>query len=360
MSDANPSPVVSVIIPVRNEAHFIDRCLHSVLAAEPVTGGMEIMVIDGMSDDGTRKILADWCRRYPDLQFLDNPRRIVPTAMNIGIRAARGQWIVRVDAHAEYPPDYFKRCLETSRRTGRDNVGGSIVVPPDDGSRRARLMQAFTTHRFGVGNSRFRTEASEGEADTVPYGCYRREVFERIGFYDERLVRNQDYELNCRLRQAGGSIWYDPAIRIFYYHERTLTAMFRKAFVNGQWHPWTWYVAPYAFAWRHAAPTGFVTIVLGAFSLSFIQPLFGELALWLLVWPYFLIGLAASLQQSRHYGLWMLPCLPFLFWAYHLIYGLGGLWGMCVLGMRRAPVQIATEPWPGAGVYRAWPLKTRD
>lgn len=357
MADVVRIPVITVIIPVRNEARLIEQCLGSVFGADPVAGGMEVLVVDGMSDDGTRQILAEWCRRYPNLQVLDNPRQIVPTAMNIGIRAARGRWIVRVDAHSEYPADYFRRCLATSQRTRKDNVGGSVVTPPGRGSRRVRLAHALTTHRFGVGNSRFRTGEREGEVDTVPYGCFRREVFERIGFYDERLVRNQDYELNCRLRKAGGSIWHDPAIRIFYHYDRTLRALFRKAFLNGQWNAWTWYVAPYSFAWRHAAPAGFVAAILGAFALAWIEPYFADLALGLLVWPYFLIALAASLQQSRRYGLWMLPCLPFLFGTYHLMYGLGGLWGVCLLGLRRAPVQAASEPWPGAGGYRAWPLK---
>lgn len=359
MPSAIPDPVISVIIPVLNEVRFIDRCLCSIFAAEPVAGGTEVLAVDGMSEDGTRQILADWSRRYPNLHVLNNPQRIVPTAMNIGIRAARGRWIIRLDAHSEYPRDYFTQCLETSRRTGRDNVGGSIIIPPGNGSRRARLFHAVTTHPFGVGNSRFRIGGNEGEADTVPYGCYRREVFERIGFYDERLVRNQDYELNRRLRKSGGSIWHDPAIRVFYYNERTFKAMARKAFANGQWNPWTWYVAPYSFAWRHAIPTGFVGTILAAFSVSFMQPVVGQLAIWFLLAPYFLLSLAAAYQQSRVYGLWVVPYLPFLFWGYHLFYGLGGLWGMWLLGIRRAPVQTSSEPWPGAGAYRAWPLKAR-
>jgi hypothetical protein len=162
--------------------------------------------------------------------------------------------------------------------------------------------------------------------------------------YDERLGRNEDYELNCRLRKTGGSIWHDPAIRIFYHHERPLVAMFRKAFLNGQWNPWTWHVAPYSFTWRHAVPAAFVGTIFGACLLSFIEPFFGEFVFGGLLVPYFVIALLASLQQARRSGLWMLPCLPFLFCGYHLIYGLGGLWGMCLLGVGRAPVQAVSEP----------------
>jgi glycosyltransferase involved in cell wall biosynthesis len=352
-----PNPTISVIIPTRNETRFIDRCLRSIFASDAVPGGMEVIVVDGMSEDDTRRILADWARRQPNLRVLDNPQGIVPTAMNIGIRAARGEWIVRVDAHSEYPADYLVRCLERSRRTGMDNVGGVIVTMPGDDSGQARLIQAVTTHPFGVGDSGFRIGARAGRADTVPYGCYRREVFSRIGLYDERLVRNQDYELNARLRKAGGSIWRDPAIRIAYFNQRTLTGLLRQALVTGQWNPWMWYVAPYSFRWRHAAPAVFVGAVLGALLLTFFVPLLGQLALGGMLVPYFSIALVASFQQSRRHGGWMFPCLPMVFWAYHAAYGLGALWGICMLSMRLAPVQHLSEPWPGAGAYRAWPLQ---
>jgi hypothetical protein len=190
----------------------------------------------------------------------------------------------------------------------------------------------------------------------VPYGCYRREVFTRIGLYDERLVRNQDYELNARLRQAGGTIWYDPAICILYYNQSTLKGLLRQALVTGQWNPWMWYLAPYSFTWRHAAPGAFVGTLLGTLLLALFSPWLGQVAAGVTLVPYLLMTLSASLQQSRRYGRWMLALLPPVFWAYHVAYGLGALWGMCLLGIRLSPVQRASEPWPGAGTYRAWPL----
>jgi glycosyltransferase involved in cell wall biosynthesis len=325
-----------------------------------VPGGVEVIVVDGMSDDGTRQILDNWARREPNLRILNNQQAIVPTAMNIGIRAARGEWVVRVDAHSEYPPDYFVRCVEVSRRTGLENVGGIVITMPGDGSRQARLVQAVTTHAFGVGNSGFRIGAVEGRADTVPYGCYRRQVFSRIGFYDERLMRNQDYELNARLRKAGGAIWRDPAIRITYYNQRTLKGLLRQARVTGQWNPWMWYVAPYSFRWRHAAPAAFVAALFGALSLAYAAPQLGQLALAGMLAPYLSVALAASLQQAKRYGEWMFPWLAMVFAAYHVAYGLGALWGICMLIMRVAPVQRLSEPWPGAGAYRAWPLQANE
>jgi glycosyltransferase involved in cell wall biosynthesis len=357
MMETATNPVISVIIPVRNEVRFIDRCLESIFAADPVPGGIEVIVVDGVSKDGTQHILDDWARRQPNLRILNNPPGIVPTGMNVGIRAARGEWVVRVDAHSEYPRDYLMRCLETSRRTGMDNVGGVVVTMPGDGGRQARLVQAVTTHAFGVGDSGFRIGAAAGRADTVPYGCYRREVFSRIGLYDERLVRNQDYELNARLRKAGGSIWRDPAMRIIYYNQRTLGGLFRQALVTGQWNPWMWYVAPYSFRWRHAVPAVFVAALLGALLLACLAPVLGQLAVGGVLTPYLSMALAASVQQSKRYGGWMFPLLPVVFCSYHVAYGLGALLGICMLVMRLAPVQHLSEPWPGAGAYRAWPLQ---
>jgi glycosyltransferase involved in cell wall biosynthesis len=358
MTGLNSSPLITIIIPVRNEARFVDRCLRSVFSAAPVSGGMEVFVVDGMSDDGTREVLAEWCGKQPNLRVIDNPRRIVPTAMNIGIRAARGEWIIRLDAHSEYPPNYFNLCLETGRRTTADNVGGDFLTLSQNEGSRGRLVQALTTHRFGVGNAGFRVGACEGWADTVVYGCYKREIFARIGLFDERLVRNQDYELNRRLLKAGGSIWRNPAIQVRYYNQGSVKGLLQQAFFTGQWNPWMWYIAPYSFAWRHAIPLVFVLALLGGFLLSFIAPPLGRFALPSIVIPYFVLAALSSVQQSARYGIWMLPVLPFLFLAYHLAYGLGGVWGICRLFVKRAPVQLVSEPWPGAGSYRAWPMRT--
>ena len=341
MNNGNDSPLISVIIPTRNEASFIDRCLHSVFSTDPVPGALEVLVVDGMSTDGTRQILADWCQRQPNLRVLDNPLGIVPSAMNIGIRAARGEWIIRVDAHSEYPDDYFNRCIDTSRRTGADNVGGAVTTLVQDESLQGRIVQALTTHSFGVGNSAFRTGAREGWADTVPFGCYRRDVFARVGLYDERLVRNQDYELNRRLLKKGGRIWYNPAIQIFYHNQSSLRGLFRQAFTTGQWNPWMWFIAPYSFAWRHAVPMTFVGGLLFASLLSLMTPSVASAIFFVMLIPYLLLALSASCYQASRYGALVFFALPGLFFGYHLIYGLGGLWGLCLLLIKRAPVQLS-------------------
>ena len=256
--------------------------------------------------------------------------------------------------------NYFALCLETGQHTGADNVGGSVTTLSRRQNIQGKLVRALTTHQFGVGNAGFRVGAREGWVDTVPYGCFRREVFEHIGLYDERLVRNQDYELNRRLLRAGGCIWYNPKIQIKYYNQSTLKGLLRQAFVTGQWNPWMWYAAPYSFAWRHAIPLIFVGALLSTLGWLFIGPLFALLLFKVIFVPYFGLALYASFQQSIRYGIWMFVFLPFLFFTYHLTYGLGSLWALCLLFIKRAPVQIKSEPWPGAGSYRVWPLKNKQ
>jgi glycosyltransferase involved in cell wall biosynthesis len=314
---------------------------------------MEVLVVDGMSTDGTREKVAGWCAQRPELRMLDNPRRIVPTAMNIGIRAARGRWIARLDAHTEYAADYLTRCLETIARTAADNVGGCITTLTSDDTLQGRLVRALTTHRFGVGNAGFRVGAREGKADTVVFGCFRREIFERVGMYDERLVRNQDYELNRRIIKAGGTIWHNPAIGARYFNQPSIIGLLRQAFGTGQWNVWMWYLAPYSFAWRHAIPLMFVIGLLGALLLLLASSNIGLAALVALLAPYFALAVYSSVQQARRYGIWMAPILPFMFFAYHASYGAGSLWGILMLAMRKSPVQSSAEPWAGEGLQRS-------
>jgi succinoglycan biosynthesis protein ExoA len=348
------TPCVSVVLPCRNEIQFIDDCLASVYDFEPVEGGFEVIVVDGNSTDGTQEKLAAWQTRHPDLRVLDNPRGIVPTAMNIGIRAARGELLIRLDAHSTYARDYLCRCVATAHQTAADNVGGIMVTMPRGKTPGARLVRALTTHRFGVGDSEFRLGSTEGPADTVPYGCFPRSVFEWAGFYDERLVRNQDYELNCRIRRLGGVVWMNPAIAISYYNQATLHGLLKQAITTSAWNAWMWYLAPYSFTVRHAIPGLFVAALLGAAVLSLVS-LQGLTVLGAILLPYTILALAASVQQASRYAWWLILPLPFCFFAYHFMYGLGTLWGELRLLFHTSPVQQRREPWPGAGRYCALP-----
>ena len=166
---------VSVIIPCYRERDFIGGCLDSVLAFElPPYVTIEVLVADGMSSDGTRDIVAAVAARDPRVRLLDNPGRTAPAALNLAIAQAHGDYILRLDAHSVYPPDYLRKCLETARRTGADNVGGLFLTEARGAGYAAAMVQALTTHWFGVGNAGYRTGVAEGPADTVPYGCFKR------------------------------------------------------------------------------------------------------------------------------------------------------------------------------------------
>jgi glycosyltransferase involved in cell wall biosynthesis len=355
---ASRPDLVSIIIPCRNESRYIEKCLASVCAFERPNGiAFEILVLDGRSQDNTRALAESIAAHDPRIHVLDNPGVIQSTAVNLGVRAARGAWIMRLDAHARYPSNYLKLCLESAQRTGADNVGGIFITEPGGPGYSAQLVQALTTHKFGVGDSGFRTGAKEDWADTVPYGFYRREVFDRIGWLDERLVRAQDYEFNRRLIASGGRILRNPYIQVHYYNQPTLAAFYRKQLEKeAPYNAYLWYLASYAFAPRHAITGVFAAGILSGLALT---PLFPRL----IGWPfggvmalYALLAILSALEQAVRYRRPLhLLCLPFCFFLFHFIHGLGVLAGLVFLLTGTAPVQKIKEPWPGAGRLRAWP-----
>jgi hypothetical protein len=243
-------------------------------------------------------------------------------------------------------------------RTGADNVGGYCVTLSRSSNFEGEIIRAVTTHRFGVGDAGFRLGPSDGPADTVPFGCFRREVFDRIGQFDERLIRNQDYEFNRRIIASGGRVWCSSKITAFYYNQGNITGLLKQAFGTSIWNPWMWYLAPYTFAYRHLVPAAFTGSLVVAAALTFVV----SWPLILLLVLYAIPNLISSFQQARRYKNWWLTAvLPLLFTTYHLTYGAGTIVGTVRLLLRNSPVQRTREPWPGAGRYRVFPsLKARE
>ena len=239
-------PRVSVVIPCRNEVAYIDSCITSVLASDYPQDLLEILVVDGASTDGTRESLARLQKIYTIIHVLDNPRRTVPVAMNIGIKAARGDVIVRMDAHSEYPRDYIRQCVTNLVVSGADNVGGSWQTEPANSSREATAVALAQTSRFGVGAAVYRLGIETvREVDTVPFGTYWRKRLIELGMYNEAFVRNQDIELNARLRAQGGRILYVPSIHCRYFAKRSVGLLARQCYYNGFW-------ILYGFRFAHA------------------------------------------------------------------------------------------------------------
>lgn len=325
-------PMVSVIAPCRNEARFIKNALRSILQGNYPTGRMEILVVDGMSTDDTREIVQKMAAENSRIKLLDNPAQIQAAAMNIAIKEARGEYIVRIDCHSTYASDYISKCIEVSQRTGAENVGGYWITLPSVDTAIAIAIAAATSSRFGVGSSAFRLTGPEQEVDVVPFGTYRKELFDKIGLYNERLVRNEDIELNARIRKAGGRIIISPEIKLNYYNRATYTGLWQQAFNNGLWNPYTIWLVGIGPSFRHFVPMffvlGLIATTTGAF---FWWPvkwlLIGYVLLYLSVAIVFLIKSADRTKSNAFLVLWAYIVL-------HIAYGLGSLWAIITIPVK--------------------------
>lgn len=231
-------PFVSIVIPCRNEAAYVRQLLDSILANDYPRDRLEVLIVDGMSDDGTRAVITEYASRHPVIRLLDNPKRVTPSALNLGIAGARGTIIMRLDAHANCPPDYVANLVEWLERTGAEYIGGAWVTLPGDTTPTARAIAAVLAHPFGIGDSRYRLGTkSVREVDTLPFGAFRRELFDRVGLFDEELVRNQDEEFSFRVLKAGGRILLVPGVVCSYYARRTLRQLVRMFYQYGFYKP---------------------------------------------------------------------------------------------------------------------------
>lgn len=348
---------VSILIPCYQERNFIRACLDSVRAFEMPDGAtLEVLVLDGMSTDGTREIVSSIEQSDSRIRMVDNPSRTQSAALNLGVSIATGDYVMRLDAHSVYPPDYLALTLETAIRTGADNTGGVVVTLRRGEGYQSALVQAITTHKFGVGDSGFRTNAAEGEADTVPYGCFKRDVFAKVGLFDERLIRAQDYEMNRRIIAAGGTVWMNPWIQVRYFQQPDLASFIRKQVVyEAPYNAYLWYLAPYAFTPRHAITGVFAAGVLAGLAISpfstFVRWTFAAVMML-----YLLLAILSGVQQAvRYREPRHVIFAPIGFFLYHFLHGTGVLIGLARLATGTAPVQGKPEPWPGAGRFRAWP-----
>ncbi len=356
-------PFVSVVIPTRDEQESIAACLRAVLEQDYPAERMEALVVDGRSEDRTRAIVeelaaADEAGR---VRLLDNPRGVTPTALNIGIQSARGEVIARVDGHTVVAPDYLRRCIEALRDSGADNVGG-MMRARGHGYIGACIALA-TGSRFGIGDSRFHYDERGGPADTVYLGCFRRAIFERVGLFDESLVRNQDDELNDRILTAGGSIWLDPRIRSTYANRGSLRALWRQYYQYGYWKVRVLRRHPQALRPRHLAPAALVASLSASALLGALTPRLLRSSgsrrdrrmrvaypLALTAWgAYAVASLGAGLTVAARAGWRYLPGLLASFWTLHLGYGAGFLAAL-LCGPRAAdrPIIPRLEPQPTA------------
>ncbi|RZI81912.1 MAG: glycosyltransferase family 2 protein [Rubrivivax sp.] len=343
--------MVSVIVPCRNERDHIEAFCRSVAAQSLPTGWtLEVLIADGLSDDGTRERLAAWCLGDPRFVMLDNPGRIVSCGLNRCIERARGKFIVRLDVHTVYAPDYIAQCLATWQTTGADNVGGPWRAEGAAGvqSTEQRAVAAAFQSRWVAGGALSRDLAYEGEVDTVYLGAWPRQTFEKFGNFDENLVRNQDDEHNLRIHKGGGRIWQSARIRSTYFPRASTADVFRQYRQYGYWKPFVMKKHGQAAALRHLIPGLFVaglgTLVLLMIALGLLlnhglahgSPAW-TVAAWAKLAVTALFGLAffsyvtgvllisATIARKQESALFRY--LPRLIMAYHIGYGLGSIRG---------------------------------
>jgi cellulose synthase/poly-beta-1,6-N-acetylglucosamine synthase-like glycosyltransferase len=320
----------SIIIPCRNEERFIESCLDSIIANDYPKEKVEVLAVDGMSEDGTALVIEHYTKEYPWIRLLENPKRITPVALNIGIKNAKGKIIIWMSAHNRYEKEYISRSVESLNKFGADNVGGIMTTLPRIDNFTGRAIVASLSHRFGVGNSYFRVQTNEPKwVDTVFGGCYRREVFDRVGLFNENLVRGQDMEFNLRLKKAGGKTLLVPDIVSYYYARSDIKSFWKHNFTNGVWAILPFLYSPIMpVSWRHLVPLIFVSGLLGSALLGLVWTLFFYLFL-IILGSYGLANLAASVQitfQKRDIRYFIV--MPFIFGILHFGYGLGSLLGV--------------------------------
>ncbi|MCD6550426.1 glycosyltransferase family 2 protein [bacterium] len=317
-------PFVSVIVPCRNEERFISKCLDSIINQNYPKEKLEVLVVDGMSEDKTREIIKDYERKYSFIRFLMNQKKVTPAGMNIGIKQARGEIVIKMDAHSVYPKDYIFKCVKHLIDSGADNVGGVLRTIPSKNTFFSKAIAISLSHFFGSATSYFRIGAKKPlEVDTVAFGCYWKKMFEKIGLYNEKMAKIEDFELNWRIRKQGGRIMLFPDIVIYYYpSSENLRDFFWHNFTDGIWSTYPMKFGFFSLSFRHLVPLFFVLAII--FSLLFNLYLF-----IFIIFSYFIISFYFSLEIARkEKNIKFFFIMPVVFFCRHFGYGFGSLWGI--------------------------------
>jgi len=317
-------PKVSIIIPCRNEEKFIEKCIDSVNKQDYPKGNLEILVIDGASSDKTVKILQDLSKKNPCLKIFVNRQKFTPISMNIGVKNANGEIIARMDAHATYNHDYISKCVSATIKHGADNAGGYTTILPEKNTIIGRAIALSLSNRVGSAGAVYKTErkGKVKEVDTVFCGCFNKTIFDRIGYYNEKLKRTQDLELNIRIKKAGGKIVFDPSIKSYYYARGSLSEFIPYNLTCGEWAIYSWRITGKPLKLRQYVPFLFVSGVLFTFFLRW-QIGFLSLLFYFLVLLLFSIKIALREGDKRL----ILP-LTLVFACRHFSYGFGSFEGL--------------------------------
>lgn len=309
----------------------VTSCLESIVSGDYPHGCLEVMVVDGRSEDGTRDIIEAYEKRYKFIRLLNNDKKTTPVGLNIGITMARGEYIIILSSHSKIHSDFIRQNVEQMETTQADCVGGCIVTLPGRQTEMSRAIAFSLSNSFGVGNSSFRTGVSNTkEVDTVPYGCYRKQVFHQVGLFNENLIRNQDIEFNLRLKRQGGKILLVPAIISYYSARNTIGDLLKQSFANGFWVIYGAGFTRLPFSVRHVVPLLWVGSLLTLSAAAFYNPLCLGLVL-LMITLYVGVNTAVSVRVAWSKGVKTCLCLVVAFATLHFGYGAGSLWGLIKL-----------------------------
>lgn len=328
MENKNRKPFVSALIVTRNEQTFVEQALMSLINQTYPKDCYEIIIIDGESTDDTLKIVKRLVQKYKtdtfDIRVINNPKHILAAGWNLGIKNAKGEYVVRIDAHGEAADDFIEKNVKTIHSVSDAVcVGGRLITKSLDGDN--DTISKVLSSSFGVGNSSFRVSERSCYADTAVYGLYKREIFDKVGFFNEQYVRNQDIELHSRMRAAGGKFYFNPEINCVYYSRNTTKGMVKQAFGNGKWNMVLLKYHNSALRLRHLVPFVFIIYLIFSMILGFFIRFFWIQEIAVLILHLLLGTVAASKKTNR---ITEILKMPFLFLLLHISYGLGYLVGI--------------------------------
>ncbi|WP_424213467.1 glycosyltransferase family 2 protein [Streptomyces sp. BI20] len=334
-------PAVSVIMPVLNEERHLRDSVRHILAQE-YDGEMEVVIALGPSSDRTDEIAAELVREDPRVHTVPNPTGRTPAALNAAIKASRHPIVVRVDGHGMLSPNYIATAVRLLEETGAQNVGGIMHAEGENAWEQA--VAAAMTSRIGVGNAAFHTGGEAGPADTVYLGVFRREALERQGGYNEEFIRAQDWELNYRIRESGGLIWFSPELRVSYRPRPSVRALAEQYRNYGRWrHVVARYHAGSINPRYLAPPTALVAIAAGTVLGAAVTP-------WAFAVPvgYLAAITAGSVPAGKGLPLAARARIPVALATMHMSWGAGFLTSPRSLARKviasRRPAAPAAEP----------------
>jgi succinoglycan biosynthesis protein ExoA len=314
---------ISVVIPCYNEARFIGKALNN-LADQYDHKFYEIIVVDGMSDDKTREVITQFKESHPGLsiRIVDNPARNIPKALNLGIAAARGDIILRMDAHAVPSHGYVRRCVDLVRKNNDSVIGSPCIVCPGAETLMARAIAIAVSHPFGIGDAKYRLKsgkATQEPVDTVAFGSFTKGLWQELGGFNEDLLTNEDYDFNYRVRARGGVVLLDRAEHCDYFARSTLFELASQYFRYGQWKARMLRLHPQSIRWRHFVAPLFVASLMLLGALGIVWPV-AWLLLGLELSAYLGLGLLFG-RQSGPGAVLLTLLLPVVFLTIHLSWG---------------------------------------